>query len=110
MTKNAHLGHLPLLPYPREADDFLYRHEIADQLERYADIFQLGAYPSCTVRHLSFDESRSKWSVSVCYNITGEMREYTALHVVWATGGGGRVPRYPNFRNRVGLVYIVSSP
>lgn len=97
LIKNC--SHLPFLPYPQSAGTFLHRHEIADQLERYVDLLELNVYTSCTVRRLLFDEGVSEWTASVRYEPAGEMRQFKASHVVWATGGGGQVPRYPDFRN-----------
>ncbi|OJD33061.1 flavin-containing monooxygenase [Diplodia corticola] len=98
---------------------FLTSAHIADGYKRFVERWGLNFWPCCVAKRASWDAEKEEWSVefehtnptalpsgfdaangSVSVSPLVTRRTIHAKHLIFAMGGGGQVPRYPEIPNR----------
>ncbi|PQE06767.1 flavin-containing monooxygenase protein [Rutstroemia sp. NJR-2017a BBW] len=82
------------LEYPQDAGNSLTRDDLANQVKRVADEFDIRVLHSTTVKATAFDEESKLWDLQL---LSGEdERAVSCKHVVLATGAGLQGPYVPD--------------
>ncbi|RDW70455.1 Monooxygenase [Aspergillus mulundensis] len=71
----------------------LSRQDLADQVRRYVETFNLNAIYSAQIQRTEYDESTKRWSIT--FNTPSGQRRAISKHLVLATGIGSQKPNMP---------------
>lgn len=82
LHNEAHVDHLPYLPFPPSTPRFMPRDKVADWLEAYARVLDLNVWTGTDLLDAGYDGAT--WSVSVMRG--GTSRILRPRHLVLATG------------------------
>ncbi|KAJ0962619.1 hypothetical protein J5N97_027741 [Dioscorea zingiberensis] len=102
---------LPHFPHPPSTQTFMSKNHFINYIDNYVDHFKLQPRLRCEVESASFDEEDEKWRVAVQDLETGEIGEYVASFVVFATGENDQmvVPEFQDMETLPGEVIHSSS-
>ncbi|KAL4907142.1 hypothetical protein BDW74DRAFT_148655 [Aspergillus multicolor] len=86
---------LPYMCYGEELQTphLLSRQDLADQVRRYVETFDLNAIYSAQIHWTKYDESTKTWTVT--FNTPSGQRRAISRHLVLATGIGSQKPNMP---------------
>ncbi|KAL3481108.1 monooxygenase [Aspergillus californicus] len=86
---------LPYMCYDKELQSphLLTRQDLADQVRRYVETFNLNIIHSALIQWTEFDEVTKNWSIS--FQTPAGQRKVVAKHLVMATGIGSQKPYLP---------------
>lgn len=74
---------------------------MANWLEHYAEALELNVWTSTTVTKAIQNTDTFKWNVTVSRN--GKERSLVVKHIIFATGIGSDVPRFPEIPGKVSI-------
>ncbi|KGN57468.1 probable indole-3-pyruvate monooxygenase YUCCA10 [Cucumis sativus] len=78
--------HLPAMPFPSSAPNYLPKVNFLDYLDRYADNFRIRPLYRRNVEAAEFDHPEGKWKVRARNLDKGEVEEFRSRFLVVATG------------------------
>ncbi|RAK95363.1 monooxygenase [Aspergillus ibericus CBS 121593] len=86
---------LPYMCYDKELQSphLLTRQDLASQVRRYVESFNLNVIHSARIQWTEYDEVAKKWSIT--FQTPAGQRRATSKHLVMATGIGSQKPRIP---------------
>ncbi|PYI09585.1 monooxygenase [Aspergillus sclerotiicarbonarius CBS 121057] len=86
---------LPYMCYDKELQSphLLTRQDLASQVRRYVESFNLNAIHSVQVQWTEYDEVTKKWSIT--FKTPAGQRKAVSKHLVLATGIGSQKPHMP---------------
>ncbi|KAL4744237.1 hypothetical protein BDW72DRAFT_209155 [Aspergillus terricola var. indicus] len=87
---------LPYMSYDQElrAPHLLTREDLASQVRRYVDSFNLNTLYSVEIQWTEFDELAKEWTIT--FQTPAGQRKATSKHLVLATGIGSQKPNIPH--------------
>lgn len=74
---------------------------MANWLEHYAEALELNVWTSTTVTKAIQDTNTFKWNVTISRD--GKERSLVVKHIIFATGIGSDVPRFPEIPGKVSI-------
>ncbi|KAH7146126.1 hypothetical protein EDB81DRAFT_933973 [Dactylonectria macrodidyma] len=86
---------LPYITYNKElqAPHLLTKDELADQVRRFVDAFNLNVINSAQIQSTIYDQSTERWTVK--FQTSNGLRVAVSKHLVQATGIGSQKPYLP---------------
>ncbi len=105
LHNQAHVNHLPYIPYPPGWPTYIPKDKLANWFEAYAESMELNVWTGTDFEGGTYDETAQRWSV-VVRRPDGTKRTLHPRHVVMATGASGipNLPDIPELRNFAGTV------
>jgi len=82
LHNQAHVNHLPYLPFPADFPLYIPKDKLADWFESYARDMELDYWTDAEFLGATYDDGR--WSAKI--NRNGKIRELLPRHIVMATG------------------------
>ncbi|OOF98064.1 hypothetical protein ASPCADRAFT_505081 [Aspergillus carbonarius ITEM 5010] len=105
--------HLAYLPFPPDWPVYSSKDELADWLEVYAKTLSLNIWLNTTVKSAVYDDTTSRWSVTVVrhHNHLSQEQTLRPSHIVWSAGqfGAAQIPDIPNRSLFQGTIYHSSA-
>lgn len=98
------VNHLRYLPFPLTFPDYIPKDQIANWLEHYVDIFDIGFWTRTSFEGASYDDASARWTAHITRQ--GVPRTLRPKHIVLATSVSG-TPNIPhidgidNFKGQV---------
>ncbi|KAF7588254.1 hypothetical protein BBP40_005976 [Aspergillus hancockii] len=91
---------LPFMGYDKELQTphLLTRDELATQVRRYVEAYDLNIITSAQIQSTQYDESAKRWTVK--FHTPAGQSTATSKHVVLATGIGSQKPNIPSIADR----------
>ena len=87
------VNHLRYLPFPLTFPDYIPKDQIANWLEHYVDIFDIGFWTHTSFEGASYDDRPERWTARVTRE--GVLRTLRPKHIVLATSVSG-TPNLPH--------------
>ncbi len=105
LHNQAHVNHLPYIPYPPGWPTYIPKDKLANWFEAYAESMELNVWTGTDFEGGTYDETSARWSV-VMRHPDGTKRTLHPRHVVMATGASGipNLPDIPALRDFAGTV------
>ncbi|KAF9461716.1 hypothetical protein BDZ94DRAFT_1263163 [Collybia nuda] len=85
--------HMPYLPFPATWPVYTPAVKMGNWLEYYSDALELNVWTSTTLTKATQDPDTYKWHVTLIRD--GKERTLFVKHIIFATGIGSDVPRFP---------------
>ncbi|MEO0798110.1 MAG: NAD(P)/FAD-dependent oxidoreductase [Pseudomonadota bacterium] len=96
LHNEAHVNHLPYLPFPKTFPVFIPKDKLANWFESYADIMDLSVWAGTRLVAGSYDDDDGRWSLTLDQGAR-ETRTVRPRHLVFATGVSS-IPIMPNVK------------
>ncbi len=105
LHNQAHVNHLPYMPFPPNWPAYIPKDKIAGWFESYVESMEINYWTGTEFEGGSYDNKTGRWSVML-RRPDGSKREMHPRHVVLATGASGApiVPHLPTLDNFCGAV------
>ncbi|HTC98277.1 MAG TPA: NAD(P)/FAD-dependent oxidoreductase [Bradyrhizobium sp.] len=87
------VNHLCYLPFPLTFPDYIPKDQIANWLEHYVDIFDIGFWTRTSFQGASYDDASARWTAHITRE--GVPRTLRPKHIVLATSVSG-TPNIPH--------------
>jgi cation diffusion facilitator CzcD-associated flavoprotein CzcO len=87
------VNHLRYLPLPLTFPDYIPKDQIANWLEHYVDIFDIGFWTRTSFEGASYDDASARWTARITHK--GVPRTLRPKHIVLATSVSG-TPNIPH--------------
>jgi putative flavoprotein involved in K+ transport len=87
------VNHLRYLPFPLTFPDYIPKDQIANWLEHYVDIFDIGFWTRTSFEGASYDDASARWTAYITRQ--GVPRTLRPKHIVLATSVSG-TPNIPH--------------
>jgi cation diffusion facilitator CzcD-associated flavoprotein CzcO len=87
------VNHLRYLPFPLTFPDYIPKDQIANWLEHYVDIFDIGFWTRTSFEGASYDDASARWTARITRK--GVPRTLRPKHIVLATSVSG-TPNIPH--------------
>jgi putative flavoprotein involved in K+ transport len=87
------VNHLRYLPFPLTFPDYIPKDQIANWLEHYVDIFDIGLWTRTSFEGASYDDVTARWTARI--TCEGVARTLRPRHIVLATSVSG-TPNIPH--------------
>ncbi|MGE0874040.1 MAG: flavin-containing monooxygenase [Burkholderiales bacterium] len=94
LHNQAHVNHLPYMPFPPNWPAYIPKDKIANWLEAYVEAMEIDYWTGTELEHGAYDARAGRWTVSL-RRADGSRRELRPRHVVLATGVSG-IPNLPD--------------
>ncbi|MFN0040455.1 MAG: flavin-containing monooxygenase [Burkholderiales bacterium] len=93
LHNQAHVNHLPYLPFPPNWPSYIPKDKLANWFEAYVESMELNYWTATEFEGGSYDEAAGHWNVTL-RRADGSQRGVQPRHLVMATGVSG-IPEIP---------------